>query len=369
MPRTYDDYDDLDDFDGFDDGEREPQGVPMAAVGAGVVALVAVVAAFAFGLGPFGGDDDQDTVASETVESAAPATSSDATSEDATTDDEVAQAAESDESASGSDEDSDDPDGAATNDEGDETTADGTALESGNPDQVPAATTVGGEAASEPVAGEPSYPVLPDGSPVPVLVIFDGDVITLSGVVPNEASAMRLQTLALAFSKVPDAQVASFITIDPTVPINVGVRVIEMNSVRFPAGEPTVLPEHALELDRVVAMMNALPHVNTLVIGHADQRGDDAVNYQLSADRARLVSDYIASQGIDPSRLSARGAGESDLLTLNNDDAALALNRRTEFVISGLLVDPPADGEPAADPPATDPPAADQPAGDAPDDT
>jgi hypothetical protein len=31
--------------------------------------------------------------------------------------------------------------------------------------------------------------------------------------------------------------------------------------------------------------------------------------------------------------------GEADLLTLNNDDAALALNRRTEFVFYGLLID------------------------------
>ena len=89
-------------------------------------------------------------------------------------------------------------------------------------------------------------------------------------------------------------------------------------------------------------MMAALPHVNTLVIGHADQRGNDDANFTLSTDRARTVSDYIASQGIDPFRLSSRGAGESDLLTLNNDRAALALNRRTEFVISGLFVDPPA---------------------------
>ena len=47
----------------------------------------------------------------------------------------------------------------------------------------------------------------------------------------------------------------------------------------------------------------------------------------------------MAGLGITPSRLSSRAVGEADLLTLNNDAAALALNRRTEFVFYGLLME------------------------------
>jgi len=47
---------------------------------------------------------------------------------------------------------------------------------------------------------------------------------------------------------------------------------------------------------------------------------------------------YLASQGIDPSRLSSRAVGEADLLSINNDAASLALNRRTEFIFYGLLL-------------------------------
>jgi outer membrane protein OmpA-like peptidoglycan-associated protein len=42
--------------------------------------------------------------------------------------------------------------------------------------------------------------------------------------------------------------------------------------------------------------------------------------------------------GIDASRLSSRAVGESDLLSLNDDETALELNRRTEFVIYGTLL-------------------------------
>ena len=41
--------------------------------------------------------------------------------------------------------------------------------------------------------------------------------------------------------------------------------------------------------------------------------------------------------GINPERLSSRAVGDTDLLTLNDDAASLALNRRTEFVLYGLL--------------------------------
>ncbi len=75
------------------------------------------------------------------------------------------------------------------------------------------------------------------------------------------------------------------------------------------------------------------------MIGHADQRGDDLVNYELSEERADAVVDYVAGHGIAPSRLSSRAVGETDLLTLNNEPAALELNRRTEFVFYGLLME------------------------------
>ena len=83
--------------------------------------------------------------------------------------------------------------------------------------------------------------------------------------------------------------------------------------------------------------MNALPNISGTVIGHADQRGNEVSNYVLSSQRADAVVNYIVAQGIDPARLASRAVGENDLLTLNDDAAALALNKRTEFVLYGLL--------------------------------
>ena len=184
-----------------------------------------------------------------------------------------------------------------------------------------------------------TYETLADGSPVPVLAIFDVNQITLTGAVPDQRAKARLQALALANAKPGQGNIANFLTINQDVPRNVGVRVVELTSARFPTGSAEVRPPHAVELDRVVSIMGALKNITALVIGHSDQRGDERGNYELSAARADAVVDYLAAHGVDPSRLASRAVGEADLLTLNNDEAAHALNRRTEFVFYGLLIE------------------------------
>jgi outer membrane protein OmpA-like peptidoglycan-associated protein len=199
---------------------------------------------------------------------------------------------------------------------------------------TPAPTT------TAPVAQPPAtYDTLPNGDPAWVIAIYGADSITLSGAVPDQAAKDRLESLAVGNAKEGQAAtVVNNITLNPAVPRNVGARVVELTSARFPEGSAEILPAHAAELDRAVAIMTALPNITALVIGHADQRGNETANFAISAARADAVTTYMASRGIAPSRLSSRAVGEADLLTLNDDDAALELNRRTEFVFYGLLI-------------------------------
>ena len=205
--------------------------------------------------------------------------------------------------------------------------------------RAPGATTSSVASAPPLVDMSLGYPASPDGTPLPLVVIFDVETITISGQIPSEAARDRLAALAKANSQFPDAEVVDNMVINPAVPLSVGVRVIELNSARFPEGTADILPAHALELDRVVAVMKALPNISVVVVGHADQRGDDIRNFAISDERARAVVNYLLYLGISPTRLSSRAAGESDLLTIADDDAALALNRRTEFIFYGLLIE------------------------------
>jgi len=159
--------------------------------------------------------------------------------------------------------------------------------------------------------------------------------------VPSQETADTLAALAAANSQFPNLPIDNQLTINPSVPVDIGVRVLELNSARFPEGSAQVQPEHARQLDRVVTIMNALPNVTVTVVGHADQRGSDESNLQLSLERAEAVVAYVVSGGIDGARLSAQAVGEADLLSLNDDEASLGINRRTEFIFFGLLSPPP----------------------------
>ncbi len=63
----------------------------------------------------------------------------------------------------------------------------------------------------------------------------------------------------------------------------------------------------------VVEKMKAHPEVElVLITGYTDRIGDDGYNQKLSERRAKQVKEYIASQGIEPSRLHAVGKGKQD---------------------------------------------------------
>lgn len=85
-------------------------------------------------------------------------------------------------------------------------------------------------------------------------------------------------------------------------------------------------------LDEVAAAMarHQLPVV--AVIGHTDSVGRADDNQALSAERAAAVVAYLTNAGVDPSRLQASGAGESDPIAPNDTIDGQAENRRVEIV-------------------------------------
>jgi outer membrane protein OmpA-like peptidoglycan-associated protein len=73
---------------------------------------------------------------------------------------------------------------------------------------------------------------------------------------------------------------------------------------------------------------------NIVVEGHTDSTGSDEINQPLSQRRANRVRDFLISQGIAASRLSAIGYGASRPAVPNDSEANRALNRRVQLQIS-----------------------------------
>ena len=78
-------------------------------------------------------------------------------------------------------------------------------------------------------------------------------------------------------------------------------------------------------------MMNDHPTMEILIIGHTDNVGSKEALKKLSESRANAVKDYLVENGIDGSRLSAAGYGESKPIDTNATSEGRRNNRRVEI--------------------------------------
>lgn len=87
-------------------------------------------------------------------------------------------------------------------------------------------------------------------------------------------------------------------------------------------------------LTKLVNVLNKYPDTDIQIIGHTDANGSDAYNQKLSEQRANAVINFLSSNNIGTSRLTAKGMGESDPIASNDTEDGRAQNRRVEFVIT-----------------------------------
>lgn len=93
-----------------------------------------------------------------------------------------------------------------------------------------------------------------------------------------------------------------------------------------------------LELNRLVRFMLDNPTVKVEVGSHTDCRSSNSYNQILSQNRANASVDYVVSQGIDRSRITGKGYGETVLLNgcadgVDCTEAQHSINRRTEMKV------------------------------------
>lgn len=81
------------------------------------------------------------------------------------------------------------------------------------------------------------------------------------------------------------------------------------------------------------AYLNANPMMKVAIHGHTDNVGSPEDNMKLSQKRAKAVFDILVNSGINPSRMSHKGFGETKPIKSNSTAEGRAANRRTEFVI------------------------------------
>jgi OmpA-OmpF porin, OOP family len=115
-------------------------------------------------------------------------------------------------------------------------------------------------------------------------------------------------------------------------PIEVGLTV-KLKNIYFDYDKTTLKPESFVELNKVVDFLSANPKIAIEIGGHTDSNGSDQYNATLSQGRSESVVEYLMGQGIDITRLSAHGYGESKPIDSNASKEGQANNRRVEFTV------------------------------------
>jgi outer membrane protein OmpA-like peptidoglycan-associated protein len=113
-------------------------------------------------------------------------------------------------------------------------------------------------------------------------------------------------------------------------------KAIVLRNIYFDYDKATLRPESIEELERVVRFLQENPTLRVEISGHTDSDGSEMYNLRLSQARAQAVVDYLVSRGISPSRLIAKGYGESRPVAPNDTPENKQKNRRTELKILGL---------------------------------
>jgi outer membrane protein OmpA-like peptidoglycan-associated protein len=81
------------------------------------------------------------------------------------------------------------------------------------------------------------------------------------------------------------------------------------------------------------ALKSGLADGSFIIAGHTDSVGTTEYNNELSMRRVNAVTDYlVVHHGIDPSRLTMKGYGETRPIASNDSEGGRYLNRRVEFI-------------------------------------
>ncbi|NNF48791.1 MAG: OmpA family protein [Woeseiaceae bacterium] len=109
---------------------------------------------------------------------------------------------------------------------------------------------------------------------------------------------------------------------------------IRLEGVNFETNSDRLLPGATAILNDAAATLRKNPSIKVEVAGHTDSDGAAAYNEGLSSRRAQTVRDYLASNGVDASRMTVRGYGESQPIADNATAAGKAQNRRVVLRIT-----------------------------------
>jgi OmpA-OmpF porin, OOP family len=111
-------------------------------------------------------------------------------------------------------------------------------------------------------------------------------------------------------------------------------RYVNTYDVLFDSEKTDVSPRYNRMLDNLAVAMIANPKYNLKLVGHADDRGENDFNLELSKKRAEAIKSYLVGKGVPSGRITATGVGEAQPKTPGEKTAvSREEDRRVQFII------------------------------------
>ena len=110
--------------------------------------------------------------------------------------------------------------------------------------------------------------------------------------------------------------------------VNVGDRVF------FESDQTDLSPQAVATLEKQAQWLQTYNRYAFTIEGHADERGTREYNIALGARRAQSVKAYLASRGIDQSRMRTISYGKERPVAVCNDISCWSQNRRAVTVLN-----------------------------------
>lgn len=118
-------------------------------------------------------------------------------------------------------------------------------------------------------------------------------------------------------------------------------KALQIDIIHFDLDKDVIRPDAAVELAKILEVMQQNPTLEIDVRSHTDSRQTHQYNIKLSNRRAQSTIQWLVSNGIEARRLTGKGYGETQLVNTCTDGVACTeeahqANRRSEFIITKL---------------------------------
>jgi len=110
---------------------------------------------------------------------------------------------------------------------------------------------------------------------------------------------------------------------------------LKLENIEFNVNKSTLTAKGEATVDKLAVILKEYTSINLEIAGHTDSDGSAEYNQKLSQSRVDMVKSKLIANTINPSRLTAKGYGETQPLVPNTSKANKQRNRRVEINILG----------------------------------